>query len=54
MTQAIAPTLDPAGGQPPVHDALALTAGGVTAHIRLGDCTYILRITRQGRLILTK
>lgn len=40
--------------QPPVHDALMLTAGGIMAHIRLGDCIYVLRITRQGRLILTK
>lgn len=54
MTQAIAPTIHPAGGLPPVHDALVLTAGGVMAHIRLGECLYTLRITRQGRLILTK
>jgi hypothetical protein len=40
--------------RPPVHEALDLTAGGILAHIRLNDCLYTLRITRQGRLILTK
>jgi hemin uptake protein HemP len=39
---------------PPLHDALTLTAGGQTAQIRLQGSTYILRITRQGKLILTK
>lgn len=38
----------------PVHDALRLTAGGVTALIRHQDQTWTLRITRQGKLILTK
>jgi len=44
----------PPGDTPPVHDARAITAGGDTALIRLGDQTYTLRITRQGKLILTK
>jgi hemin uptake protein HemP len=38
----------------PAHDALMLTAGGKIAHILLGGQTYALRITRQGKLILTK
>lgn len=38
----------------PVHDALALTRGGIMAHLRLNDQVYCLRITRQGKLILTK
>ncbi|ETW12888.1 hypothetical protein ATO8_10103 [Roseivivax marinus] len=38
----------------PQHDAEALTGGGPLAHIRLGDQVYTLRITRQGKLILTK
>ena len=38
----------------PAHDAVALTRGGSCAHIRLGDQVYTLRITRQGKLILTK
>lgn len=38
----------------PVHSAENLTRGGATAHIRLQDQTYILRITRAGKLILTK
>ncbi len=38
----------------PIHDATALTRGGTLAHITLHDQTYTLRITRQGKLILTK
>lgn len=44
----------PAPQTPPSHDALDLTAGGLTAQIRLHDQAYTLRITRQGKLILTK
>lgn len=39
---------------PPRHDALQLTTGGPTAEIVLNGQIYTLRITRQGRLILTK
>lgn len=38
----------------PVHEAEALTGGGQRAVIRLGDQHYLLRITRQGKLLLTK
>lgn len=38
----------------PVHDANSLTAGGATAHILLNGQLYCLRITRAGKLILTK
>jgi hemin uptake protein HemP len=38
----------------PVHDAQTLTHGGAVAHIILNDMVYCLRITRQGKLILTK
>jgi hemin uptake protein HemP len=38
----------------PCHDAVDLTKGGPVAHIRLNGQHYALRITRQGRLILTK
>jgi hemin uptake protein HemP len=38
----------------PVHDARSLTAGGNEAEIRLDGVRYVLRITRQGKLILTK
>ncbi len=38
----------------PKHDALALTAGGNLAEIVLGDQVYRLRITKAGKLILTK
>jgi hemin uptake protein HemP len=39
---------------PPVHDARDLTAGGSTAVILLDGKSYVLRITRAGKLILTK
>lgn len=38
----------------PVHDARLLTEGGQEAEIRLDGVRYVLRITRQGKLILTK
>jgi hemin uptake protein HemP len=38
----------------PCHDARELTAGGHEAEIRLDGMRYVLRITRQGKLILTK
>ncbi len=38
----------------PSHDATTLTAGGQTATIELNGMLYTLRITRQGKLILTK
>ena len=38
----------------PVHSALHLTAGGAKASIVLHEQIYTLRITRQGKLILTK
>ncbi|MDT8854637.1 hemin uptake protein HemP [Paracoccaceae bacterium Fryx2] len=47
----------PAGPQAdavPMHDALRLTGGGVLAGIVLHGQTYSLRITRAGKLILTK
>ena len=40
--------------QVPVHDATSLTAGGNQALIALGDQLYNLRMTRAGKLILTK
>jgi hemin uptake protein HemP len=52
--------VDPAGADlttpdsNPMHDATALTAGGRTARIHLNGQIYALRITRQGKLILTK
>lgn len=38
----------------PTHDARGLTAGGPTARIELDGQVYVLRITRAGKLILTK
>ena len=40
--------------QIPLHEALALTGGGVRAQIALSGQVYTLRITRAGGLILTK
>lgn len=38
----------------PRHDARVLTQGGAEAEILLDGVRYVLRITRQGKLILTK
>jgi len=38
----------------PAHRAEDLTNGGRLAHIALGEQVYTLRITRAGKLILTK
>jgi len=38
----------------PLYDAKVLTAGGHLARIHLNGQLYALRITRQGKLILTK
>ncbi|MFV0291878.1 MAG: hemin uptake protein HemP [Paracoccus sp. (in: a-proteobacteria)] len=38
----------------PVHEAVELTSGGNQALIVLNDQVYNLRITRAGKLILTK
>ena len=40
--------------QIPMHDATELTDGGYLANIKLQDQVYTLRITRAGKLILTK
>jgi len=45
--QTISPTL-------PTYAARDLTENGDQAQIVLGDQTYTLRITRAGKLILTK
>jgi len=45
-------TADPA--PLPRHHATDLTQGGDTAQIELAGQVYTLRITRQGKLILTK
>lgn len=38
----------------PLYDATDLTQGGGLAQIRLEEQVYTLRITRAGKLILTK
>lgn len=44
----------PAVAEIPVHDAEELTQGTGRALIRFGGETWVLSITRAGRLILTK
>lgn len=52
--QTIPPKVSNASEILPVHRAQDLTKGGIRAHIQLGDQLYTLRITRAGKLILTK
>ena len=40
--------------EPPLHDVIALTGGGSVARLVHRGEVYVLRITRMGRLILTK
>ena len=47
-------TLKPAPKALPTYAAEDLTKGADLAQIVLGEQTYILRITRAGKLILTK
>ena len=45
---------DPTSNSIPLHQAQCLTDGGNLAHIDLKGQIYTLRITRAGKLILTK
>lgn len=54
MTDPRGPSLQKAPRLPPVHVAQDLTRGGGQAHIVLNGQVYTLRITRAGKLILTK
>lgn len=45
---------DRPAARPPMHDARELTAGGSEARIVLDGVEYVLRVTRQRKLILTK
>jgi hemin uptake protein HemP len=56
-TVPLPPVPLPPGPRPepvPRHDAVRLTGGGLLAHIDLNGQIYSLRITRAGKLILTK
>ena len=53
-TDRFADRLDPAPQPIPVHRAQDLTGGGALAQIVLDGKVYALRITRAGKLILTK
>ncbi|MBY8977453.1 hemin uptake protein HemP [Rhodobacteraceae bacterium NNCM2] len=44
----------PAQAEVPCYDAEQLTDGGRQAQILLNEQLYTLRITRQGKLLLTK
>ena len=54
VTMTLANLAATSGQSIPVHDAQVLTQGGQLAHILLNDQVYSLRITRAGKLILTK
>jgi hemin uptake protein HemP len=53
-TKAMSPGINPDGDPHPSHDARDLTKGGDQARIVLDGQVYTLRITRAGKLILTK
>ena len=48
------PPMRPVPQDLPLHDAEQLTLGGAQARIALNGQIYFLRITRAGKLILTK
>lgn len=54
MNTHVQPTSLPPRDTTPCHDAVALTQGGSLARIALNGQIYALRITRAGKLILTK
>lgn len=54
FTGTVRSTMVPVVSHLPLHDATALTQGGNLAQIALLDQVYTLRITRAGKLILTK
>lgn len=54
MVSAAREIASPAEGQLPTYEAIDLTRGGGLARIKLEDQLYTLRITRAGKLILTK
>lgn len=54
MNMQVSPRALLAADATPCHDALSLTDGGNLARIVLNDQVYSLRITRAGKLILTK
>ncbi len=55
MATRVPPTCDPAQQQElATYDARALIPDGMQAHIVLDGQVYTLRITRAGKLILTK
>ena len=53
-TPALTPTHTLPTDAAPLHEARGLTSGGTQARIHLDGQLYTLRITRQGKLILTK
>ncbi|WP_424927770.1 hemin uptake protein HemP [Amaricoccus tamworthensis] len=52
--EILKPTRESLAPATPAWNATDLTRGGVQARIVLDDKTYTLRITRAGKLILTK
>ncbi|AKS46360.1 Hemin uptake protein hemP [Octadecabacter temperatus] len=54
MTDVAVPTVTHEPRRPKTYDAQELMPDGRPACIILGDQSYFLRITRAGKLILTK
>ena len=52
--QKVVPTQQPTAPRLPQYDARDLIKSGDQAQIILDDQVYVLRITRAGKLILTK
>lgn len=50
----MAVSIDPPASAVPTYDARILTKGQLVAQIMLDDNLYTLRITKAGKLILTK
>ncbi len=51
---AAAEPVAPADAAVPIHSAREMTGGGVIAYIELDGRLYTLRITKAGKLILTR
>ena len=55
MTARMVPEpAEPVADPVPLYDVRALTGGADLARLRLDDQIYTLRVTRAGKLILTK
>lgn len=54
VPMTVMPMTEKPEAEPPIHDVLTLTEGGSLARLVHRGEVYVLRITRLGKLILTK